>query len=276
MREMCLEQGFNDFLAKPIDLSKLERILVHWLPPEKRLQIPKAPGENAPEGAPLGSGSPGGPPQGGTGFAVLGLNVGQGIARTGGTLGAYQQVLALFIKDAQERLPPLRQIPGQGRLQGFTTQVHALKSALASIGAEELSEKAARLEAAGKAGALPQIREELPPFVDALSALGAEIAAALKAAPPGGLPSEEAPLPEGFSGPGELTPLLEELYAALENRRAAETDRLLGELERKNLDLRTREELERIAGELLVSEFDRAAALVKALLPPQGPQGGTY
>ena len=36
MRELFLEKGFNDFLAKPIDISKLEEILDRWIPREKR------------------------------------------------------------------------------------------------------------------------------------------------------------------------------------------------------------------------------------------------
>jgi putative two-component system response regulator len=36
MKEMFLENDFNDFLAKPIDISKLEEILVRWIPKEKQ------------------------------------------------------------------------------------------------------------------------------------------------------------------------------------------------------------------------------------------------
>ena len=36
MREMFLEKGFNDFLAKPIDVSKLDDILDRWIAKEKR------------------------------------------------------------------------------------------------------------------------------------------------------------------------------------------------------------------------------------------------
>ena len=36
MREMFMEKGFNDFLAKPIDISQLDEILGRWIPKEKR------------------------------------------------------------------------------------------------------------------------------------------------------------------------------------------------------------------------------------------------
>jgi CheY-like chemotaxis protein len=36
MRELFLKNGFNDFLAKPIDVSKLDEMLDSWIPKEKR------------------------------------------------------------------------------------------------------------------------------------------------------------------------------------------------------------------------------------------------
>jgi CheY-like chemotaxis protein len=48
MREMFIENGFNDFLAKPIDVSKLDEILDRWIPKEKR---ESGTGEKKPEKA---------------------------------------------------------------------------------------------------------------------------------------------------------------------------------------------------------------------------------
>jgi CheY-like chemotaxis protein len=36
MKEMFIEKDFNDLLAKPIDVSKLDEILARWIPKEKR------------------------------------------------------------------------------------------------------------------------------------------------------------------------------------------------------------------------------------------------
>jgi len=36
MKEMFIEKGFNDFLAKPIDVNKLDEMLGIWIPKEKR------------------------------------------------------------------------------------------------------------------------------------------------------------------------------------------------------------------------------------------------
>ena len=36
-REMFLQNGFNDFLLKPIDIIKLNAVLQNWLPKEKQV-----------------------------------------------------------------------------------------------------------------------------------------------------------------------------------------------------------------------------------------------
>ena len=39
MREMFIEKGFSDFLAKPIDVPKFDEIIERWIPKEKKQQI---------------------------------------------------------------------------------------------------------------------------------------------------------------------------------------------------------------------------------------------
>jgi CheY-like chemotaxis protein len=36
MKEMFLAKGFDDFLTKPIEISKLDEIMDRWIPKEKR------------------------------------------------------------------------------------------------------------------------------------------------------------------------------------------------------------------------------------------------
>jgi CheY-like chemotaxis protein/nitrogen-specific signal transduction histidine kinase len=41
MREMFLENGFNDFLSKPIDVAQLDSLLTRWIPADKRRNVPE-------------------------------------------------------------------------------------------------------------------------------------------------------------------------------------------------------------------------------------------
>jgi DNA-binding response OmpR family regulator len=134
MREMFLASGFNDFLSKPIEMSKLSEIVERYVPREKRAKAARAPKPSAPPAE--------------TGLNIEGLDTVRGLALTGGTKEGYIKVLETFCRDALKRLEILSKAPGEATLPFFVTQVHSLKSASASIGADEISHLAADLEEA--------------------------------------------------------------------------------------------------------------------------------
>jgi signal transduction histidine kinase/DNA-binding NarL/FixJ family response regulator len=169
MREMFLGNGFSDYLSKPINIVKLDEILVRWIPQSKIITsgistAPKPAEEETTED-----------------MSIPGVDVERGIALTGGTLPLYKEILIMFHQDALDRLRLFRNFLSddnfENNLAEIVTQTHALKSAAASIGAAEISAKAAALEAAGKsalAGSAKDImavREALPGFVDQLTVL---------------------------------------------------------------------------------------------------------
>jgi signal transduction histidine kinase/CheY-like chemotaxis protein len=243
MREMFLDKGFNDFLAKPIDVSKLDGILRAWIPPEKRLAHDAALGgrDAQAEASPV----------------IPGVDVQRGIAMTGGTLEGYRQVLALFSADAEERLRLLRDPPGPAALPAFITQAHALKSAAATLGAAELAAEAARLETAGRAADLAFIQESLPGFTADLGELIAGIRGALE---------EGAGQNNGAAGSlAALQPLFEDLAAALVSQKAETIDRILEELQNKKAGPRVAAALDRISGAVLMAEFESALAIIQEL-----------
>jgi HPt (histidine-containing phosphotransfer) domain-containing protein len=71
------------------------------------------------------------------------------------------------------------EVPDESGLAMFTIQVHALKSASASIGASEISLLASELESAGKKGQLDFIGEKLAVFTGKLTELVDRIKLAL-------------------------------------------------------------------------------------------------
>ena len=208
-----------------------------------------------------------------------GVDVSKGIAMTGGTVDGYKKVLSMFRKDALERLALLQNPPDEAGLPLFVTQVHALKSASGSIGAAELSEKAARLETAGKgalagnAGDLAFIREALSGFTEQLAALAAAAAAEeINKVTAGTPPRKQDSLTDHTDKEGKITSqesvssvvnsLLGELATALKSQKAETIDRILEELTRQPLDPETRKTLEQISDEVLMTEFDKALRLV--------------
>ncbi|MGN1423137.1 MAG: ATP-binding protein [Oscillospiraceae bacterium] len=138
-RDMFLNSGFNDFLAKPIELSALDRVLRNYLPKEY-LQAPTAApyagaerrSANAPREA-----------------AVM-FDPERGLSYTGGDSEAYCEILALYAKKGVEKLEHIGDLFRRKDWKNYVIEVHALKSTSLSIGAIRLSELAAELEAAGK------------------------------------------------------------------------------------------------------------------------------
>jgi len=101
---------------------------------------------------------------------ITGVDTAKGIAMTG-SLGIYKQLLSDFREDVEKRLPLLQTIPEAGTLPLFIIQVNSLKSDCASIGTAELAVQAAWLEAAGRAGDMVFIQENLPVFTERITKL---------------------------------------------------------------------------------------------------------
>jgi PAS domain S-box-containing protein len=255
MREMFLEKGFNDYLAKPIEIAKLNEIIGKWIPKHKQQ---RSFGENSARPSPLRTASPS--------LHIEGLDTGRGISLTGGTEEGYRKVLASFCLDARNRIDILRTVPDEQSLPLFTTQVHALKSAAAYIGAVSLSKETEDLEAAGKAGDFAAIRKGLPEFYEHLKELAERIDRAL------GEPKRADQSPDGATAPGDALaasgclPLFAELREALENESLKTVDRLLAEFEAMALDKKTRKTVETISNQVLVAEFKAALDTVNELL----------
>jgi CheY-like chemotaxis protein len=294
MREMFLEKGFNDFLTKPIDVPKLNEIMEKWIPENKREMGNGGIGseENAggsPESLKAAISDPQSPklsvghsptPHS---LSLPGVDVSKGIAMTGGTVSGYKKVLEIFRRDAEERLGLLQNPPEEKDVPLFITQVHALKSASASIGAAELSALAERLEAAGKgalagnAGDAALIGELLPGFAKQLAALAEEIRKVTTDHTDhtdGKDSTEKETANQDFvSSPAQagslrfvVNPLLSELAQALEAQKAAETDRILEKLLQMPLDKATKKLVEQISDDVLISEYGKALEKVKGFV----------
>jgi signal transduction histidine kinase/CheY-like chemotaxis protein len=263
MKEMFLEKGFNDYLSKPIEISQLDALLAKWTPKEKQVMVDQQLKRDNFEGE--------------AGITIQGIDVKAGINMTGGILEVYRKVLASFYNDVEMRLPRLAAIPAAPDLTGFTVDVHALKSAAATIGAAELSKEAAELEAlflagakdTGMEGGLTAIRERLPLFYEHLKEMAEKIKQALeedrKRGTGNGGDKNGAEVLLNISDAG-VRALFLELKTALEAKDMRSIERVSGELLDKGLDKETEEILNTVSDLLLVAEFKAAAAKLDEII----------
>lgn len=139
-REMFINSGFNDFLAKPIELSALDRVLKAYLPREYM----QAPVRREYKGG--GKEKISGQSQN---LAVM-FDPDRGLSYTGGDDATYREILDLYVKKGEEKRSHIQELFEQKDWKNYVIEVHALKSTSLSIGAIRLSELAKELEAAGK------------------------------------------------------------------------------------------------------------------------------
>jgi len=153
MKELFLDSGMNDYLAKPIETAKLFNVLDKWIPEDKRESGAR---ESVKEEVPE--------------ISIDGVDIKMGISMTGGSLKNYMGTLGIYYKDGMEKAGQIAQALQDKDLPLYIINVHALKSASASIGAEILSEKAKKLEFAARSEDVEYLLDNTKDFIDKLRA----------------------------------------------------------------------------------------------------------
>ncbi|MFP3153807.1 ATP-binding protein [Lachnospiraceae bacterium ZAX-1] len=241
MREIFLSSGFQDYLAKPIETTKLYEIINKWIPKEKHVPV-------AEQVETVEEKIEGNPP---CNFLIEGLDTNHGMRLSGGSFDDYMEVLALYCEDARERLEILEQVPKEGDdLKLFTTQVHALKSASATIGATAMSQMAGELEQAALEESFDMIHEKLYLFYEQLQKLLVDI---------------ENEIPRNF-GEGTIDDqTFLKLKVALEEKNVMGVDHLLDALSQNQYDEKTTKALSEISNGVLMFEFESAVRALRTL-----------
>lgn len=244
MKEMFLNNGFDDFLAKPIETSQLYTILEKWIPKEKRTVYT----------APLVTKKK-------AEIIIKRLDTARGIAMTGGSIDNYMQTLAVFAKDGNEKLVQIKQNLIDEDISLFTINVHALKSASASIGATKLSEMASHMEIAGKTEDMNAIHSRLEPFFRELSGVLESIRRYLDsmeqtAASGGAITEDTACLKEALA-------TLKESLLVID---IASIDNIMKSLREKQWMPSTQMKLEKISESILLFDYDVAVELIVEMM----------
>lgn len=149
-REIFMKAGMNDFVAKPIEISALDRVLKTWLPKDLQ-EIPKEENEKK---------TPKEKQQNPKAEENDLFNPEMGIFYMGGDSDTYKKILDLYVKKGSQKRAYIQQLFDEKSWKNYVIEVHALKSTSLTIGAKELSERAKELELAGKAGNYKMIEEK--------------------------------------------------------------------------------------------------------------------
>ncbi|MDR2340216.1 MAG: response regulator [Deltaproteobacteria bacterium] len=223
VKEMFLASGMNDFLSKPIDPSKLEGILIRWLPKEKQhkaFQLAAGP-DPEPSPAPLrGAGEgPGDAPAsfgGGSAgeeeptgeleeqaqgsvfsdFHVDGVDLANGLSRMGGDEALYLEVLEAFVRFTGKTVDKIKKPPVESELKDYSIQYHGIKGSSLNIGALKVGKEAETMEHAAKANDLGKVLSLHDSFIEDTERLIVAFQSFLETVKPEEDEGEKGSLPE--------------------------------------------------------------------------------
>lgn len=149
-REMFMKEGFNDFVAKPVESSVLQRTLKRHLPANKMLSVNAAP--EKPQVKEIAE-------KENNAFVIGDLDISKGIMYCGSKEN-YLEILASQRDSGKDTMNQAQGLFDKEDWKNYVIVVHGIKSAMMSIGAVKLSEMAKALEFAGKGEDFAFIRRE--------------------------------------------------------------------------------------------------------------------
>ena len=145
-REMFLQEGFQEYISKPIETGYLEKVLKKYIPADKLVweEPQKSADEKKTEILPEKK--------------TARINREKGIEHMGGSSQDYDEVLQVYLEEGRDVLQELEKDYQGQDWKRYIIYVHSLKSNSFGIGADELGELAKSLEFAGKEGDISYIQ----------------------------------------------------------------------------------------------------------------------
>lgn len=128
VRESFLANGFQDFIAKPLETEPLRETLHRWIRGEM------APADSRPVEF--------------QDILIAGIDMDEALAHGSDNIEEYRELLQLYYLDGKRKPALLRAFWEKGDHKGYGIEVHGLKSASAGIGAMKISESAKEHEMA--------------------------------------------------------------------------------------------------------------------------------
>jgi len=230
--DMFMQNGFDGFISKPIDIRQLNVVLIRLIREKYPADVIAAAHKEKAE-----------------------------IERKLGTVQAVQQVdtqlAEIFARDAEKSISILesclsRSLVNEEDVHMYVINVHAMKSALANIGEKDLSAVALKLEQAGREKDINVMLEQTNDFLDKLRLVINKIK-----------PKEEEKSENSESDLeflSEKLRIIKDACAAFDKKTAKSA---LGELREKIWSHEIKNTINLISEHLLHSEFDNASALAE-------------
>ena len=159
--EKCLRAGMDDYLAKPLEMDKLKRMLRKWLPQTKSKET------HSPKQTSKASAAE--PAEDDISIATPAIDLSALTSVFGDDADTIHEILSDFVGPATDNVKEIETAFAEQSAEGIQASAHKLKSSSRSVGANELADSCAILEQAGKESDWQALEQEVPQLADELS-----------------------------------------------------------------------------------------------------------
>lgn len=247
-REMFLENGFQDYISKPMEIAVLEKILRKYLPSEFIHFVDK-------KNPRVSLGKP---------IVIPQVDVEAGIANYGNSRQQYIQILRYIFDDGEEQIARMKKQVRDKKYDEYVFEAHALKGLAKGIGAVQLSEIAKQQEMAAREKNYKLVDEGADHLFEQYQMLLANIKFVFR---DNGISlAEEVQVQDKELTPGEYTAKLLSMIGSLDMLEQQEAEKKVNELLSYRMDEKKRTRLENIKRSIKNFEYEEAKELVQKLL----------
>ena len=148
---MFLDNGFQAFLSKPIEIARLDSVIREWVRDkelEKKIEQDDEPALETHDGQNLLALS----------AEITGLDFNGGLKRFSGDVESYIKVLHSYAENTRPLLEQMKNV-NMENLSGYAIVIHGIKGSSRGICAMELGDRAEALEKAAKEGKIDYVME---------------------------------------------------------------------------------------------------------------------
>ena len=165
VEKMFFENGMDDYISKPLEFVRLDRILRKWLDPEKIEGISK---ETKTQDQDIETEEKELEKED-NGMELKHYNIEEGIDAVGGLAEVYYDILDVVVEEGEEKLKLIRELYDAKDYKNYEIEVHALKSAMAGVCVKDLSAMAKEHEFAVKEDRLSYVDEHVEELLELYS-----------------------------------------------------------------------------------------------------------
>lgn len=257
--KMYLDEGFQGYLSKPIEVHELEKVLVEFLPEEficykeSEVKVSATPTQMDEK----------------TWYKRLcsvltDFDVKKGLEYCGNDYTSYINLLKVIYADSYQQADKLRSYVREGDIENYRISTHALKSVTASAGAMKLSFIFKEHENAAKSGDWDYIRNHVETAISEYETFVNQIDTILQ--------RESEMMNKGLKGhrseksDSEIRQMTDRLIEALEDYNIDDAEQILEDFESVQLTFNQERALADIKDMLSLFKYDEAIKLVRSEL----------